>query len=329
MLHITPIFLLVFAFSTGITTIAKANQSTSSTGVVCSNSTSMPHQPTIVKAPNSITTPLPRTFTLVTNCGDITIRTFENSVPITLSVLSALAQADYFDRSNCHRLTTRGLFVLQCGDPTETGSGNPGFRYVDENLPQAAIDNYLPGYVAMANSGPGTNGSQFFITTKATTLAPNYSIWGKVIKGMDIVNHISAQGVLGGGSDGPPAFKLEIRDVLVDQFATFSLKQLQDHYLATIDTTSQNSNQITELNSQITSLQAQLEVSRQKTQESLDLVKNLQETISNLNILIEQSKTKVQELQKIRALTCRKGNSYFSVIGNPPRCPAGSKQIKS
>jgi len=148
---------------------------------------------------------LAKTFTMTTNCGSIVISTVGNKAPWTLTEMATLAKGKYFDGSLCHRLTTSGIFVLQCGDPTATGSGGPGFQYPDENLPANALNNYPAGTVAMANSGPGTNGSQFFLVYADTTLGPDYTIWGKITKGLDIVQAIAKAGVIGGGGDGTPA----------------------------------------------------------------------------------------------------------------------------
>jgi peptidyl-prolyl cis-trans isomerase B (cyclophilin B) len=129
--------------------------------------------------------------------------------------MSTLAKAGYFDNSLCHRLTTSGIYVLQCGDPTATGSGGPGFSYPDENLPANVVNNYPAGTVAMANSGPGTNGSQFFLVFADTTLGPNYTIWGKITKGLEIVQAIAKAGVKGGGGDGTPNTKIALTKVSV------------------------------------------------------------------------------------------------------------------
>jgi peptidyl-prolyl cis-trans isomerase B (cyclophilin B) len=107
------------------------------------------------------------------------------------------------------------LYVLQCGDPTATGSGGPNFTYRDENLPAEGLNNYPAGTVAMANSGPGTNGSQFFLVFADTTLGSNYTIWGTVTQGLDIVKAIAKVGVKGGGADGAPIQPIEIRRVSV------------------------------------------------------------------------------------------------------------------
>ena len=133
--------------------------------------------PARVAPPNSILKRFPKTITLDTNCGEIVIQTMARQAPVTVTVMATLARNGFFDNTLCHRLTTEGIYVLQCGDPTATGTGGPDFRYVDENLPTAGKNNYPEGTVAMANSGPpGTNGSQFFLVYKNTTLGPNYTL---------------------------------------------------------------------------------------------------------------------------------------------------------
>jgi peptidyl-prolyl cis-trans isomerase B (cyclophilin B) len=120
---------------------------------------------------------------LIQIAGSIVISLLGNKAPITVTQMTTLARGGYFDDTSCHRLTTQGLFVLQCGDPTATGTGGPNFTYRDENLPQASANNYPAGTVAMANSGPGTNGSQFFLVFADTTLGPNYTIGETSLKG--------------------------------------------------------------------------------------------------------------------------------------------------
>jgi peptidyl-prolyl cis-trans isomerase B (cyclophilin B) len=156
----------------------------------------------------------PKFLTLQTNCGNIVIETFAKAAPVTITVMSQLARAGYFDKTLCHRLTTEGIFVLQCGDPTASGSGGPTFRYRDENLPLAAENNYPAGSVAMANSGPNTNGSQFFLVYKDTTLGPNYTLWGKIVSGLEIVRYIAQGGVKNGGVDGIPLRTIAIERAL-------------------------------------------------------------------------------------------------------------------
>ena len=161
----------------------------------CTNANPVQSTPKTVKQPMKAAKALPKKLTLVTNCGNIEIE-LNSKAPLTVTSLATLANAKYFDKTYCHRLTTAGLYVLQCGDPTFTGSGTPtGWKgYADENLPKDGPKNYPAGTVAMANSGPGTNGSQFFLVYADTQLGPNYTIWGKITKGLDLVKKIADVG---------------------------------------------------------------------------------------------------------------------------------------
>ena len=181
----------------------------------CKATNAVGHEPKNVAPPTKVSATLPKTFILQTNCGDIEITTVGSKAPYTLTSLASLAKAGYYDKSLCHRLTTQGLYVLQCGDPTATGSGGPTYTVGDENLPQQIANNYPAGTVAMANSGPNTNGSQFFLVFADTTLGANYTIWGTITKGLDIVKEIAAAGVVGGGGDGTPAQSVGINKVIV------------------------------------------------------------------------------------------------------------------
>jgi peptidyl-prolyl cis-trans isomerase B (cyclophilin B) len=102
-----------------------------------------------------------------------------------------LAAQKYFDKTSCHRLTSGGLSVLQCGDPTGTGSGGPGYQFADENLTGAT---YKAGTVAMANAGPGTNGSQFFLVYKDSQLGPQYTPFGRITSGLSVLTDIAKKG---------------------------------------------------------------------------------------------------------------------------------------
>jgi len=154
-------------------------------------------------------------ITFTTNQGEIVIETLPSLAPQTVNALSALAQKNYFDNTICHRLTTEGIFVLQCGDPTGTGTGGPGFDIPDENLPEPIENNYPAGTVAMANAGPGTSGSQFFLVYQDTTLGPDYTIWGTITSGLEIVQTIASAGVIDGGPDGAPATGVTIESTKV------------------------------------------------------------------------------------------------------------------
>jgi peptidyl-prolyl cis-trans isomerase B (cyclophilin B) len=156
-----------------------------------------------------------RTFTFTTNCGDIVIQANGKGAPITVTALAALANGGFYNKTFCHRLVTDEIYVLQCGDPTGTGRGGPNFTYRDENLPQAVEANYPAGTVAMANNGANTNGSQFFIVYEDTSMNPNYTIWGRVIKGLEIVRAIAKEGVVDGTSNGMPKQMIAIEKVRV------------------------------------------------------------------------------------------------------------------
>jgi len=181
----------------GLVSLTPAHAATRPTSVAgCAKSTAKAHAPATVKQPTVAAKRIAKTLTLTTNCGDIVISLFGAQAPITVTSIAALANARYYNSSLCHRLTTEGLYVLQCGDPTASGGGSPtGWTgYVDENLPKATGINYPAGTVAMANSGPKTNGSQFFLVYQDTTLGANYTIWGKITKGLDLVQKVGAVG---------------------------------------------------------------------------------------------------------------------------------------
>ena len=154
----------------------------------CTKPTSKLRTPGTLKQPQTVDKKLATTMTITTNCGVITIA-MNPAAPQTVTNMSALARAKYFDKTFCHRLTTAEIFVLQCGDPSAQKNGSPGSwkGYKDENLPKGKGVNYPAGTVAMANSGPKTNGSQFFLVYKDTTLPAKYSIWGKITSGLPLL----------------------------------------------------------------------------------------------------------------------------------------------
>jgi len=144
-------------------------------------------------------------WTLATNCGFILIELDAAAAPATTASLDFLSEQGYYDETFCHRLTTTGIFVLQCGDPTATGTGGPGYQLAEENLPAAGERNYPAGTVAMARTAqPGSTGSQFFLVYDDTTLNPDYTIVGRVVQGLETLQAIAAAGVEGGGTDGFP-----------------------------------------------------------------------------------------------------------------------------
>ncbi len=163
-------------------------------------------------ATSAPTRPATGAATIVLNGKPVTVQLLRSKAPCTVNSFAHLAQAKYFDKTTCHRLTTGQLSVLQCGDPSGSGSGGPGYTFPDENLAGAT---YPAGTVAMANSGPDTNGSQFFLVYKDSTLPPSYTPFGKIVGGMDVLDAIGTAGVKGGGTDGAPATPVTINSVSV------------------------------------------------------------------------------------------------------------------
>ncbi|GAA1847762.1 peptidylprolyl isomerase [Microlunatus capsulatus] len=128
--------------------------------------------------------------------GDVTITMDRSATPCTVNSFASLADQGYFDGTSCHRLADSGLFVLQCGDPTGTGSGGPGYSFADELTGE---ESYTRGVVAMANAGPDTNGSQFFLVWEDSTgLPPSYTVFGT----MDSASRDVVAGIAGEGQDG-------------------------------------------------------------------------------------------------------------------------------
>jgi peptidyl-prolyl cis-trans isomerase B (cyclophilin B) len=159
---------------------------------------------------------------IVLNAGTLSATLDGAKAPCTVNSFTFLAVKKYFDGVSCHRLTTQGIYVLQCGDPTGTGSGGPGYQFKDENLtslgvPAGQQTTYPAGTLAMANAGPGTNGSQFFIVYKDSPLAASYTPFGKITKGLDIVQKIAAKGTQNGSGDGKPKRPVTIQSVTILQ----------------------------------------------------------------------------------------------------------------
>nr|WP_202492880.1 peptidylprolyl isomerase [Streptomyces sp. SID7813] len=138
------------------------------------------------------------TMKLATTCGDIDLALKADAAPHTVNSFDFLAGKGYFDHTKCHRLTTEGIYVLQCGDPTAQGNGGPGYNIPDENLKDKSLkDNVYPaGTVAMANTGqPDSGGSQFFLVYQDSQLPPSYTPFGTVSKeGMTVLKKIASAG---------------------------------------------------------------------------------------------------------------------------------------
>jgi len=185
----------------------------------CKSTDAVKHAPVTVSRPTSFLNG-DRIITLNTNCGNIVISADTKDAPAAVTAMTTLAQAGFFNNSLCHRLTTSDLWILQCGDPTASGEFQLPWWYPNENLPGNVTANYPEGTVAMAHrphdpSQPAQNGSQFFIVYKDSTLPPDYTIWGHVIKGLNIVKYVATKGTLSGSSSVLPKQPIAIQSVSV------------------------------------------------------------------------------------------------------------------
>lgn len=151
------------------------------------------------------------TINLSTNQGEIGVELDRTVAPCTVNAIEHLVDEGYYDETVCHRLTTSGIYVLQCGDPTGTGAGGPGFEFANEYPTDESEGNsdpviYPRGSIAMANAGVGTNGSQFFLNYDDSTLAADYTYFGQISEeGLATLDAIAETGVEGGLADGAPA----------------------------------------------------------------------------------------------------------------------------
>ena len=180
------------------------------------------------------------TAAINTNLGTIDINLLNSKATCTVNSFVHLASAGYFNASQCHRVTnTSGLYVLQCGDPyakastklscsqaaNSPGTGGPGYEFASENLPTGASSagtvTYKAGTVAMANSGTAnSNGSQFFLVYKNSTLGPDYTPFGTITSGLDILQKVANAGTsctYSGPGDGAPKEKVVINSVTIKQ----------------------------------------------------------------------------------------------------------------
>lgn len=130
--------------------------------------------------------------TIETNLGNITIEFYPEDAPETVTNFQKLASSGFYNNVVFHRVISG--FMIQGGDPTGTGTGGPGYKFNDEIKKDSPLykTGYKKGIVAMANAGPNTNGSQFFIMHADYPLPPSYTIFGKVVEGQDVVDKIAA-----------------------------------------------------------------------------------------------------------------------------------------
>lgn len=173
------------------------------------------------------TDPAQVSVSMVTNRGNIGLLLANDRSPCTVNSFASLAGQKFFDDTRCHRLTTSPtLGVLQCGDPKGDSTGGPGYQFANEY----PTDQYKPddpamhepvvyprGTLAMANSGPNTNGSQFFLVYKDSQLPPEYTVFGTIQQdGLATLDKIANAGVAGGKDDGEPAEDVTIKSVRLD-----------------------------------------------------------------------------------------------------------------
>lgn len=154
--------------------------------------------------------------TIATSAGDLALTLDADRTPCTVNSFVSLAGQGYFDGTDCHRVTDWG--VLQCGDPSGTGSGGPGYSFADE---LDGTETYPAGTLAMANGGPDTNGSQFFILYADTGLTPDYTVFGSVDEAtVQLVADVAADGAVDNAGnavpDGSPATQVTINGVQID-----------------------------------------------------------------------------------------------------------------
>lgn len=158
--------------------------------------------------------------TIQTSMGDIELELFGDLAPQAVANFVTLAQVGFFDNTFCHRLTTFGIYVLQCGDPEGTGMGGPGYNFGPiENAP--ADDMYPAGTLAMARRGGDgeSMGSQFFLVYEDSRIpsdaAGGYTVFGRITSGLDVLRAVADAGVEGGFQDGSPAIPVIIEGVTV------------------------------------------------------------------------------------------------------------------
>ncbi len=173
------------------------------------------------------TDPAQVSASMATNQGQIGLMLANNESPCTVNSFASLIGQGYFNNTKCHRLTTSPMLgVLQCGDPKGDGTGGPGYQFGNEyptdqyppNDPKAQERVVYPrGTLAMANAGPGTNGSQYFMVYKDSQLPPQYTVFGTIqADGLATLDKIAKAGVAGGGEDGAPASEVTITSLLLD-----------------------------------------------------------------------------------------------------------------
>lgn len=209
---------LAFYFTGGQTTIADPTPTPTSAESEIPASDPALAEPTGTPPPATIAEDREWTGTMTLNEIPVEISIDGVNAPQAASNFIDLSQSGYYADTPCHRLTTEGLYVLQCGDPTGSGSGGPGYSFGPlENIPEDGV--YPAGTIAMARAqAEDSMGSQFFIVYEDTELpAPGYTIFGQVTGGLDeLQTAVIDEGVQGGVSDGPPLVPVSITDITLE-----------------------------------------------------------------------------------------------------------------
>ena len=173
------------------------------------------------------TDPATISVSMSTDQGNIGLVLNNAEAPCTVNSFASLAQKGFFNDTICHRLTTTvSLGVLQCGDPTGSGSGGPGYQFANEYPTNQYAKNdpalqtpvlYPRGTLAMANAGPDTNGSQFFLVYKDSQLPPGYTVFGTIdATGLATLDKIADTGVADDQEDGKPVTEVKVKSILLD-----------------------------------------------------------------------------------------------------------------
>lgn len=184
-----------------------------STPVLTATPTAIPTTDTNQKGPYTMQIDSNKQYEAImkTSVGDITIAFNAKETPITVNNFIVLARKNFYNNTIFHRIING--FMIQGGDPTGTGTGGPGYKFDDEPF----TGEYLRGTIAMANAGPNTNGSQFFIMHKDYPLPKNYVIFGKVIKGIEVVDKIATASTKPGGEGSSPVDPVKIISIEVTE----------------------------------------------------------------------------------------------------------------
>ncbi len=206
---------LVLGVGTGVA--AAAGAFTPTKALTCSYTASGTAARKVSLPPKQPDTGASYTARITTNRGVIDIKLLNTEAPCTVNSFVSLASQKFFKNTPCHRLTTSGIYVLQCGDPTGTGSGGPGYDFYTENLTGAK---YPAGTVAMARGqSKDSNGSQFFLVYRNTQLPASYTPFGTITSGLNVLQAVAAKGTdnSNGAGDGHPKESVQIESVTISK----------------------------------------------------------------------------------------------------------------